>query len=57
MEKLKYGPIVNLLLVNSSSEKVDVLYNSNSKPIQQPLIGPRPPYYCNPRIGFYYPII
>lgn len=57
LENYNYRPIVNLLLVNSSSKKVEVLYNSNPDPFQLPKIGLRPPYYCNPRYGFYYPII
>jgi hypothetical protein len=52
-----YNPIVSLLLVNSSNEKVVVLYNSNPYSFKLPKIGPRPPYYCNPRYESYYPVI
>lgn len=48
---------VNLLLVNQSTRKVEVLYNSNFCPFKLPEIGLRPPYYCNPRYGLYCPII
>ncbi|SOB99650.1 hypothetical protein SAMN05880501_102246 [Ureibacillus xyleni] len=45
---------INLLLVTDSHEKVQVIYGSNTA-IVQPKIGPRPPYYTNPRCGWYYP--
>jgi hypothetical protein len=48
---------VKLLLVNQSSEKVEVLYNSNPTPYKMPKIGPRPPYYYHPRNEPYYPKI
>jgi hypothetical protein len=57
VENNKPCPGVNLLLVNRSKEKVEVLYNSNSSPFKLPKIGPRPPYYCNPRCEPYYPVI
>lgn len=57
MKKHRYRPVVDLLLVNSSNKKVEVLYDSNPSPFKLPLIGPRPPYYCNPRYEKYYPII
>ncbi|GHH99860.1 hypothetical protein [Neobacillus kokaensis] len=46
-----------LLLVNDSKEKEEVVYNSNQQPVKIPLIGPRPPYYANPRYEPYYPVI
>lgn len=57
---MPYGPYsreVTLLLVNQSDEKVEVVYNSNPKAIQMPKIGPRPPFYYNPRYEQYYPVI
>jgi hypothetical protein len=48
---------VQLLLVNHSDEKVEVVYISNPKPLEMPKIGPRPPFYFNPRYEQYYPII
>jgi hypothetical protein len=48
---------VQLLLVNHSDEKVEVVYNSNPKAFEMPKIGPRPPYYFNPRYEQYYPMI
>ncbi len=51
------NPEVKLLLVNRSAEKVKVSYNGNAKPLLLPLIGPRPPYYCNPRYTQYYPVM
>lgn len=50
-------PGVNLLLINRTNEKTEVLYNSNPYPFKMPLIGLRPPYFCNPRCEKYYPII
>lgn len=52
-----YCPDVYLLLKNQSNEKVPVLYNLNPFSYLLPQIGPRPPYYCNPRCEPYYPII
>ncbi|WP_169809865.1 hypothetical protein [Neobacillus mesonae] len=46
-----------LLLVDHSKEKEEVVYNSNPRPIKIPQIGPRPPYYANPRYEPYYPVI
>jgi hypothetical protein len=50
-------PGAKLLLVNRSEEKVEVLYNSNSKAFKLPKIGLRPPYYSNPKCEKHYPII
>lgn len=57
MQNFVYNPEVKLLLVNHSNEKVNVLYNQNSKPFKLPKICPRPPYYAHPRYEQYYPII
>jgi hypothetical protein len=48
---------VQLLLLNLSDEKVEVVYNSNPNAFKMPKIGPRPPYFFNPRYEQYYPII
>jgi hypothetical protein len=48
---------VKLLVLNHSNEKEEIQYNSNSKPFKMPKIGPRPPYYTNPRYEPYYPKI
>ena len=47
----------NVLLIDQSSEKVSVFYNDNAHPFHLPKVGPRPPYYCNPRYEPYYPVI
>ncbi|WP_162840594.1 hypothetical protein [Gracilibacillus timonensis] len=52
-----YNPEVKLLLVNQSNEKVGVRYEAGQHTFQLPKIGPRPPYYTNPRYGQYFPII
>lgn len=57
MKNYNLYPCVNLLLVNHSKEKVEVLYDSNPYAFKIPKIGLRPPYYCNPRCQCYYPII
>lgn len=48
---------VELLLENQSEEKVNVLYAFNREPFKMPKIGPRPPYYTNPRCEWNYPVI
>lgn len=50
-----YNSEVKLLLINHSNEKEEVLYNPYT--FHLPKIGPRPPYYCNPRYEQYYPVI
>ena len=55
--KYYYNPEVKLLLVNASDEKVNVTYAFNEFPFKLPLIGPRPPYYTQPRYDPYYPVI
>ncbi|UOR12572.1 hypothetical protein [Halobacillus amylolyticus] len=57
MQYYQYNPEVKLLLVNHSDEKVQMLYNDNPYTWQMPKIGPRPPYYYNPRYEPYYPKI
>lgn len=46
-----------LLLLNESEQKVPVTYADNDKPFMMPLIGPRPPYFTNPRYQLNYPVI
>lgn len=52
-----YHPEVKFLLVDHSDEQVEMLYDFNSHTWPMPKIGPRPPYYCNPRYEQYYPVI
>ncbi|SEP81350.1 hypothetical protein [Piscibacillus halophilus] len=52
-----YNPEVKFLLVNHSEEMVELLYDFNSHTWEMPEIGPRPPYYDNPRYEPYYPVI
>ncbi|WP_192869507.1 hypothetical protein [Lentibacillus sediminis] len=46
---------VKLLLVNQSNETVEMQYIDHKW--EMPKIGPRPPYYYNPRYEQYYPVI
>ncbi|HWQ79589.1 MAG TPA: hypothetical protein VN381_12260 [Anaerovoracaceae bacterium] len=46
---------VELMLVNESDEKVELQYQEFVWEV--PLIGPRPPYYANPRYELNFPII
>lgn len=48
---------VRLLLVQQSNEKERITYTADGASIQVPKIGARPPYYCNPRYGWVYPVI
>ncbi|MFC0270363.1 hypothetical protein ACFFIX_02670 [Metabacillus herbersteinensis] len=57
MQDYEYSPEVKLLLIDHSNEKVEMLYNDNPTTWQMPKIGPRPPYYYNPRYEQYYPVI
>ncbi|HWL11807.1 MAG TPA: hypothetical protein VNQ57_02370 [Ureibacillus sp.] len=50
-----YNPEVKLLLINHSQEREIMHYQSMS--IKVPKIGPRPPYYINPRYEQFYPVI
>ncbi len=52
-----YNPEVRLLLISQTDEKEQILYNHNSNTWSLPKIGPRPPYYYNPRYKPYYPRI
>ncbi|GGN55608.1 hypothetical protein SPD79_16830 [Oceanobacillus sp. SE10311] len=52
-----YNPEVKLLLINHSDKTVQLLYDDNPQTFTMPLIGPRPPYYYNPRYEENYPII
>jgi hypothetical protein len=52
-----YNPEVKLLLLKRSEQKVQVCYNDDPVPLQLPLIGPRPPYYVEPRYVQEYPVI
>lgn len=52
-----YSPEVKLLLIKYSTKKVNVLNDFNPQHFQLPQIGPRPPYYTNPKYQQYYPII
>ncbi|GAA0615415.1 hypothetical protein GCM10009001_35890 [Virgibacillus siamensis] len=57
MQDCLYHPTVELLLINQSNEEVQLLYNTNASTWSMPKIGPRPPYYTNPRYVNYYPVI
>ncbi len=48
---------VELLLVDESEEKVGVVYTAGFIAFQLPMIGPRPPFYDNPRCEPYYTVI
>lgn len=52
-----YNPEVIFLLIPQSEEKEELVYNNNPYSFQVPKIGPRPPFYTNPRHEQYYPII
>lgn len=52
-----YHPEIRLLLIPQSKEKEAILYDNNRRPWLMPKIGPRPPYYANPRYVPYYPVI
>ncbi len=57
MDSFYYSPEVKLLIVNYSSEKEEVVYNHHPYSVKITQIGPRPPFYCNPRYEQYYPVI
>lgn len=44
------------LLIKHSDDRVQVSYGDFFT-LEQPLIGPRPPYYEHPRYEGYYPVI
>ncbi|MGN8648014.1 hypothetical protein ACTNEO_18265 [Gracilibacillus sp. HCP3S3_G5_1] len=52
-----YNPEVKYLLIRESQKKEKVLYANNPSFWLLPAIGPRPPYFTNPRYQPYYPII
>lgn len=52
---LYYNPEVRLLLINHSTEKVEVAYMNNK--FKMPFIGPRPPYYIHPQYEPWYPVV
>ncbi|MGJ9382146.1 MULTISPECIES: hypothetical protein [Salipaludibacillus] len=52
-----YNPEVELLLVDASEKMVEMLYNDNPYTWPMPNIGPRPPYYTNPRYEENFPLI
>ncbi len=54
--QFEFNPEVMLLLQNYSEEKVVMLYDSDHT-WPMPKIGPRPPYYFNPRYVQSYPLI
>ncbi len=55
--KYYYNPEVRLLLIPQSREKKEMVYDHNVQTWKVPKIGPRPPYYANPRYGQFYPVI
>jgi hypothetical protein len=57
VQYLKFSREIQLLLVNHSNEKEELLYNNNPYAYQISKLGARPPYYTNPRYEQYYPII
>ncbi|MDR7242675.1 MULTISPECIES: hypothetical protein [Priestia] len=52
-----YSEEVKLLLMDGSNQTVEVTYNSDSQPFLLPLLGPRPPFYVNPRYEKYLPVL
>lgn len=46
---------VELMLINESNETEELQYQNFL--FRVPMIGPRPPYYANPRYDLNYPII
>ncbi|WP_167751445.1 hypothetical protein [Lentibacillus salicampi] len=44
-----YNPEVRYLLMSQVKGKAKVLYDNNPQAWPAPVIGPRPPYYTNPR--------
>lgn len=57
MQYYQFSREVLLLLEDQSDEKVDLVYTANPFSFKMPKIGPRPPYYCNPRYEQYFPVI
>ncbi|WP_185959626.1 hypothetical protein [Lentibacillus cibarius] len=52
-----YNPEVWYLLLAQTGEKAEMRYDNNPNKWSVPVIGPRPPYYVNPRYEPYYPVI
>ncbi|WP_197046666.1 hypothetical protein [Oceanobacillus salinisoli] len=52
-----YHPEVRYLVISQSDEKEVMLYDDNPYTWEVPKIGPRPPYYFNPRYEPYDPVI
>ncbi len=52
-----FNPQVHILLINQTNDRVQMRYDNNPFTWSMPLIGPRPPYYTNPRYVFNYPVI
>ncbi|WP_176448662.1 hypothetical protein [Lentibacillus sp. CBA3610] len=48
---------VMCLLMPETDEKTMILYDNNPNSWSVPVVGPRPPYYTNPRYAPYYPVI
>jgi hypothetical protein len=53
--RYEFNPEVELLLINQSDAKVQMVYQPNKWPM--PKIGPRPPYYTEPIYEAEYPVI
>jgi hypothetical protein len=50
-------PEIRFLVMDESEEKQQTVYANDQTRIEQPVIGPRPPYYTNVRIEKEYPLI
>ncbi|WP_169802789.1 hypothetical protein [Neobacillus soli] len=57
MQYYPFSREILLLVVDHSDEKVELVYNANPYSFKMPKIGPRPPYYYNPRYEQYFPVI
>ncbi|SDE15145.1 hypothetical protein SAMN02799630_04826 [Paenibacillus sp. UNCCL117] len=57
MSPLAFYPQVHWLLLPYSKERVPLYYAFNNQPWSIPAIGPRPPYYANPRYVLNRPVI
>ncbi|WP_200816504.1 hypothetical protein [Salirhabdus sp. Marseille-P4669] len=55
--KYYYNPEVERLLINVTKDTEKMRYNDNKKKLKVPKIGPRPPYYKDPKYDHYYPVI
>ncbi|WP_170960218.1 hypothetical protein [Priestia megaterium] len=52
-----YSEEVKLLLMDGSNQTVELIYNSAAQPFLLPLLGPRLPFYVNPRYEKYLPVL